>query len=116
MVRERRVAGCADTGREGYGGMHRHRQTPCVEPRLRSRRHRRSPKGGAAVSDLIQLYATANIRIAELERENAALKAALDAQMKYQKELRTDRDRLDYLERNDNQLRATIDAAMKVKQ
>lgn len=37
-------------------------------------------------------------RVAELERENAALKAALDAQMKYQKELRTDRDRLDWLE------------------
>ena len=34
----------------------------------------------------------------ELERENAALKAALDAQMKYQRELREDRDRLDWME------------------
>ena len=33
----------------------------------------------------------------ELERENAALKEALDAQMKYQRELRADRDRMDWL-------------------
>ena len=34
----------------------------------------------------------------ELERENIALRAALDAQMKYQRDLRADRDRLDWLE------------------
>ena len=33
----------------------------------------------------------------QLERENAALKQALDAQMKYQRDLRADRDRLDYI-------------------
>ena len=33
----------------------------------------------------------------ELERENAALKTALDHQMTYQRELRADRDRLDWL-------------------
>ena len=33
----------------------------------------------------------------DLERENAALKAALDHQMTYQRELRADRDRLDWL-------------------
>ena len=33
----------------------------------------------------------------ELERENTALKAALDHQMNYQRELRADRDRLDWL-------------------
>jgi regulator of replication initiation timing len=33
----------------------------------------------------------------ELERENAALRAALDAQMKYQRDLRADRDRLDWV-------------------
>jgi len=39
--------------------------------------------GGEAVSDLIQLYANANIRIGELEAENAALRA--------------DKARLDYI-------------------
>jgi hypothetical protein len=51
------------------------------------------------VSDLIQLYANANIRIGELERENAALKTALDHQMNYQRELRADKDRLDWLDK-----------------
>jgi len=36
--------------------------------------------------------------IRKLERENATLRAALDAQMKYQRHLREDRDRLDWLE------------------
>jgi hypothetical protein len=36
----------------------------------------------------------------ELERENAALREALDAQMQYQRDLRADRDRLDCMERN----------------
>jgi hypothetical protein len=52
------------------------------------------------VSDLIQLYATANIRIAELERENAAL--------------REDKARLDWLEKHGATpicSRAAIDAA-----
>jgi hypothetical protein len=44
-------------------------------------------EGGAAVSDLVQLYANANIRIAELERENIALRA--------------DKERLDWLETQD---------------
>jgi len=39
------------------------------------------------VSDLVQLYANANIRIAELERENIALRA--------------DKERLDWLETQD---------------
>ena len=39
------------------------------------------------MSDLIQLYANANIRIAELERENIALRA--------------DKERLDWLETQD---------------
>jgi hypothetical protein len=34
----------------------------------------------------------------ELERENAALRSALDQQANYQRELRADRDRLDWLE------------------
>lgn len=62
----------------------------------------------------------------ELERENAALKAALDHQMTYQRELRADKERLDWLEtkgawmtipgaRNyaSGSSRAVIDAAMK---
>ena len=36
---------------------------------------------------------------AELQKENAALKAALDHQMTYQRELRADRDRLDWLDK-----------------
>ena len=36
--------------------------------------------------------------IETLERENAALRAALDAQANYQRDLRADRDRLDWLE------------------
>ena len=65
----------------------------------------------------------------ELERENAALRAALDSQMQYQRDLRADRDRLNWMEclnqlpiRNKGQwvgwdnetyssLRKTIDAA-----
>lgn len=35
----------------------------------------------------------------KLEAENAALKAALDHQMTYQRELRADRDRLDWLDK-----------------
>jgi hypothetical protein len=34
----------------------------------------------------------------ELERQNAALRAALDQQANYHRELRADRDRLDWLE------------------
>lgn len=37
------------------------------------------------------------VRIAELKKDNAALRAALDAQMQYQRDLRADRDRLDWL-------------------
>jgi predicted RNase H-like nuclease (RuvC/YqgF family) len=37
-------------------------------------------------------------KINQLERENAALQAALDQQANYQRELRADRDRLDWLE------------------
>jgi hypothetical protein len=37
-------------------------------------------------------------KVEELERENAALQAALDQQTNYQRELRADRDRLDWLE------------------
>lgn len=67
-----------------------------------------------------------------LERENAALRAALDAQMQYQRELRADRDRLDWLDENASyngggsggtwsffspadveDIRAAIDAAMR---
>jgi hypothetical protein len=69
----------------------------------------------------------------QLERENAALKAALDAQMKYQRDLRADRDRIDWILSDDGgffiwwnydidewtpQLKATrdwIDIAMKEK-
>jgi hypothetical protein len=36
----------------------------------------------------------------KLERENAALRLALDQQANYQRELRADRDRLDDLQRN----------------
>ena len=68
-------------------------------------------------------------RVAEMEKENAALKNALDAQIQYQSTLRADRDRMDWMEclnqlpiRNkgkwvgwDNEtypcLRKTIDAA-----
>ena len=61
----------------------------------------------------------------QLERENAALKKALDAQADYQRELRADRDRLDWLCMTDHwfdvpsdenwtpeSFRAAIDAAM----
>jgi len=74
--------------------------------------------------------------VAELERENAALRSALDAQMKYQRDLRADRDRLDWLEDTDRRhgyiyksrivenrwfegaktVRAAIDAARKEAQ
>ena len=47
-----------------------------------------------AFADAVDRFADA---VAELERENAALRAALDAQMKYQRDLRADRDRLDWL-------------------
>jgi hypothetical protein len=36
-------------------------------------------------------------KINQLERENAALRSALDYQASYQRDLRTDRDRLDWL-------------------
>lgn len=61
----------------------------------------------------------------QLERENAALKTALDHQMNYQRELRADRDRLNWLmtqkhirypfaPHDDGKvLRERIDAAMK---
>ena len=81
-------------------------------------------------------YTLINARddIQQLERENAALKEALDAQMKYQRELRADRDRLDWLlshkgrnwvfrtlERGEwiesmGDVRGFVDAAMGVKQ
>ncbi len=65
--------------------------------------------------------------VKKLERENAALRAALDAQMQYQRHLSEDRDRLDWLEGEDGQSwtakwyywgekwinRAAIDAARK---
>jgi methionyl-tRNA formyltransferase len=64
--------------------------------------------------------------IDELERENATLRAALDQQANYQRELRADRDRLDWLARNRSvsikerplfvtpeSLRAAIDAELK---
>lgn len=74
-----------------------------------------------------------------LERENATLRATLDAQMKYQRDLRADRDRLDWLDdygyeydgliergwgiglpsnqkSNTRNLRAAIDAAKKEAQ
>ena len=71
-----------------------------------------------------------HIRFArQLERENAALKTALDHQMTYQRELRADRDRLDWLDakgcwvtipgaRNyaSGSSRDVIDAAMGVKE
>ncbi len=41
--------------------------------------------------------------VKKLERENAALRAALDAQMQYQRHLSEDRDRLDWLEGEDGQ-------------
>lgn len=37
-------------------------------------------------------------KIKKLELENAALRDALDAQMQYQRDLRADRDRLDWME------------------
>jgi hypothetical protein len=66
--------------------------------------------------------------IDELERENAALRLALDQQANYQRELRADRDRLDWLARNRSvsrierplsvtpeSLRAVIDAAREAQ-
>lgn len=44
------------------------------------------------------VYATQTARITELERENTVLRKALYAQADYQRELRADRDRLDWLE------------------
>jgi hypothetical protein len=65
----------------------------------------------------------------ELERENAVLRLALDQQANYQRELRADRDRLDWLARNRSvsikerplfvtteSLRAAIDAELKKEQ
>jgi hypothetical protein len=48
-------------------------------------------EGGESWMELAALSAV-------LERENAALRAALDQQANYQRELRADRDRLDWLE------------------
>ena len=68
--------------------------------------------------------AEAAIKIERLEQENAALRKALDAQMQYQRDLRADRDRLDWLGKlswdshwwvhlaDSTNLRAAIDAAM----
>ena len=68
-------------------------------------------------------------KLDKLEAENAALKTALDHQMTYQRELRADRDRLDWLDKTGCWLtitgqknfvsgssRAVIDAAMKEAQ
>jgi hypothetical protein len=62
----------------------------------------------------------------ELERENAALRSALEQQANYHRELRADRDRLDWLARNRSvsikerplfvtpeSLRAAIDAELE---
>jgi hypothetical protein len=68
-------------------------------------------------------------RIGELQQENAALKTALDHQMNYQRELRADKDRLDWLDKTgcwltitgqknfiSGSARAVIDAEMGVKE
>jgi anti-sigma factor RsiW len=76
-------------------------------------------EGGESWMELAALSAV-------LERENAALRAALDQQANYHRELRADRDRLDWLARNRSvsikerplfvtpeSLRAAIDAELK---
>lgn len=72
--------------------------------------------------ELIQLYATANIRIAELERENAALRDTIEDLRHENIGLLADKERLDWMsshESNEKQIkwiddfRAAIDAARK---
>jgi anti-sigma factor RsiW len=76
-------------------------------------------EGGESWMELAALSAV-------LERENAALRAALDQQANYHRELRADRDRLDWLARNRSvsikerplfvtpeSLRAAIDAELE---
>jgi hypothetical protein len=82
----------------------------------------------AAIRCACSTYVVPSEFARKLERENAALRAALDAQMKYQRDLRADRDRLDWLETIDcdspwwvhladiTKLRAAIDAAQKEAQ
>ena len=81
----------------------------------------------AAIRCACSTYVVPSEFARELERENAALRAALDAQMQYQRHLSEDRDRLDWLEGEDGQSwtakwyywgeewinRAAIDAAGK---
>jgi len=79
---------------------------------------------GLAKSD----YELLQDEMRQLKRENAALRAALDAQMQYQRHLREDRDRLDWLETLDcdspwwvhladsTNLRAAIDSAQNEAQ
>lgn len=75
------------------------------------------------------IFSRAVDRIEQLEAENAALKNAINHQMSYERELRADRDRLDWLVNLDQQerlnfvrnwyrldpkkVRREIDAAMK---
>jgi len=80
------------------------------------------------VDSLLKACVDYRSQVDQLERENAALRAALDAQMKYQRDLRADRDRLDWLETLDcdshwwvhitdsTNLRDAIDAAQKEAQ
>ncbi len=80
---ERRAAGYSRRGVRSRSGMGDGlgRQALSREHQAPRATGETSSQGGAAVSDLIQLYANANIRIGELERENAALredKARLD--------------------------------------
>jgi hypothetical protein len=55
------------------------------------------------------------VRVQQLERENAALRVALDQQANYQRELRADRDRLDWVCEHLFTTRAAIDAKLEEK-
>jgi hypothetical protein len=65
-------------------------------------------EGGESWMELAALSAV-------LERENAALRVALDQQANYQRELRADRDRLDWVCEHLFTTRSAIDAKLEEK-
>jgi hypothetical protein len=59
------------------------------------------PDGSVSLEKTLIVTGTnLEVRVQQLERENAVLRLALDQQANYQRELRADRDRLDDLQRN----------------
>jgi hypothetical protein len=56
------------------------------------------PDGSVSLEKTLIVTGTnLEVRVQQLERENAALRSALDYQANYQRDLRADRDRLDWI-------------------